>query len=164
VIVCNFFLWRGGQFGLQPSPLWMRPLLACWTNPGWGWIIMSVEQSVENLAEETKVLGENLPQSLCPLSTTNPKWLEPSWYSCLCLSKPTSNSLSYTTATILALERNRTTFLIAVVCLPWKTMDTFQESNNITCNRALSEYFRRDSSTRAAYRCVSNESTWQEIL
>jgi hypothetical protein len=37
--------------------------LAYCTSPGW-WMVMSVEQSVECLAKETEILGENLPQCL----------------------------------------------------------------------------------------------------
>jgi hypothetical protein len=36
--------------------------MAHFTIPVWWWIMMSVEQSVECLAEETEILGENLPQ------------------------------------------------------------------------------------------------------
>jgi hypothetical protein len=38
-----------------------RPLLARCTSPGW-WIMTTVEQSMECLAGETKVLGENMSQ------------------------------------------------------------------------------------------------------
>jgi hypothetical protein len=37
------------------------PLLAHCTSPGW-WMMMSVQQSAERLARETKVLGENMLQ------------------------------------------------------------------------------------------------------
>jgi hypothetical protein len=49
--------------GVELSPLLLRPLLAYCTSPGELWMMtMSVEQSVECLAGETEVLGENLPQ------------------------------------------------------------------------------------------------------
>jgi hypothetical protein len=68
VCVCNicvglsffppFFL--GGW--VEPNALLLRPLLAYCTCPGWWWMMMSVEQSVEWLAGETEVFGENVPQ------------------------------------------------------------------------------------------------------
>jgi hypothetical protein len=50
---------EGGRCRMKPSPLLLRPLLACFPSPG-EWMMMSVEQLVECLAGETKVLGENL--------------------------------------------------------------------------------------------------------
>jgi hypothetical protein len=57
---------------MEPSPLLLRPILAYCTHPGWWMMMMSVEQSVECLAGEIVILGENLPSA--DLSTTNPTW------------------------------------------------------------------------------------------
>jgi hypothetical protein len=46
--------------GVEPSPLLPRSLLGHFTSPGWWWIMMCVEQSVECLARKTEVLGENM--------------------------------------------------------------------------------------------------------
>jgi hypothetical protein len=46
--------------GVEPSSLWLWPLLAYCTGCG-RWTMMSMEQSVKCLAEDTEVLGENLP-------------------------------------------------------------------------------------------------------
>jgi hypothetical protein len=85
--------------------------------PGWDWIhlvlrlllgllyqthtqtqnqmmMMSVEQSVEcELAGETKVLGESLPNTI--LSTTNPTWPDPGSNPDRRGEKPETNRLSY---------------------------------------------------------------------
>jgi hypothetical protein len=47
--------------GVRPSPWYVGNYLAHCTSPGW-WKMMSVEQSVEWLAEEIEVYGENLAQ------------------------------------------------------------------------------------------------------
>jgi hypothetical protein len=49
--------------GVEPSPPLLRPLLGYCTSGGW-WMFMTVEQSVECLAGQTEILGENLPQCL----------------------------------------------------------------------------------------------------
>jgi hypothetical protein len=60
-------------------------------------MMMSVEQSVEwELAGETKVLGENLPQ--CHFSTKNPIWLDLGMNPGRCGGKPATNRLNYDTA------------------------------------------------------------------
>jgi hypothetical protein len=57
----------------------------------------SVEQLVQwELAEETEVLGENLPQ--CTLSTTNPTWPDLGSIPGRRGGKPATNRLSYGTA------------------------------------------------------------------
>jgi hypothetical protein len=47
---------------VEPSPLLLRPLLAYCTSSRWWWMMMSVEQSVDCVEGETKVLVENLSQ------------------------------------------------------------------------------------------------------
>jgi hypothetical protein len=59
--------------------------------------MMSVEQSVEwELARETEVLGENLPN--VTLSTTYPTWPDLGWNPDRCGGKAATNRLSYGTA------------------------------------------------------------------
>jgi hypothetical protein len=51
--------------GVEPSPVLLGPLLAYCTAPDDGWLtMMSAEQSMEWLAGETEVFGENMPQCL----------------------------------------------------------------------------------------------------
>jgi hypothetical protein len=60
-------------------------------------MMMIVEESMEwELAEETEVLGENLPRA--PLSTTNRTWPDPSSNPGRRGGKQAANRLSYGTA------------------------------------------------------------------
>jgi hypothetical protein len=73
---------------------------------------MNVEQSVEwELAGETEVLGENLPQST--LSTTNPTWPDLGSNPGRRGGKPATNRLSYGTA---------------IVCLIWQRVQNLYET------------------------------------
>jgi hypothetical protein len=58
LLIKHIFSWSG----VDPSPLILRPLLANFISPGLWWKMTSLEESVECLAGETKVLGEKLPQ------------------------------------------------------------------------------------------------------
>jgi hypothetical protein len=70
--------------------------LAYCTSSIW-WMMMILEHSVEcELAGETELLGENLPQ--CHLSITNPKWTDPGSNPGHSVGKPATNRLSYGTA------------------------------------------------------------------
>jgi hypothetical protein len=60
-------------------------------------MMINLEQSTEwELAEETEILGENLPIAI--LSTTNHTWLDPGLNPCRRAGKPATNRLSYDAA------------------------------------------------------------------
>jgi hypothetical protein len=79
---------------VEPSPLLLRPLVAYRTSPGWWWMMMSVEQSMEWVGEETEALEEILPQYRFVHHKSHMTWpgLEP--------GKPATNRLSYGTASV----------------------------------------------------------------